>query len=99
MDSNICSRCGKLIGNQSYTITVDGLIQNRHLRCLLTHKALLKRSGIASAVVGSILLFLNQGDFILSGQFHFALICKAPLTYLVPFSVATWGAVSNSKRR
>ena len=99
MDQNTCSRCRKLIVKQSYNITVDGLVQNRHLWCLLTHKALLKRSGIASLLVGSILLGLNQGDFILSGQFHPALMWKAPLTYLVPFSVATWGAVSNSKKR
>ena len=99
MDQNTCSRCRKLIANQPYNITVDGLVQNRHLWCLLAHRALLKRSGIASVVVGSILLGLNQGDFLLSGQFHSALLWKAPLTYLVPFSVATWGAISNSKRR
>ena len=99
MDQNICSRCRKSIAKQPYNITVNGVVQNRHLWCLVTHKPLLIRSVLASVVVGSILLGLNQGDFILSGQFHAALVWKVPLTYLVPFSVATWGAVSNSKRR
>jgi len=94
---NACGKCFKLIKNESYNITVDGLVQNRHMMCLLTHKPLLKRSLVASMVVGSILLMLNQGDFILSGEFHATLLWKVPLTYLVPFSVATWGAVTNSK--
>lgn len=49
------------------------------------------------AVVGTALTALNQGDAILLGQFSGALAWKIPLTYCVPFLVATYGALSNSR--
>ncbi|MCS5648550.1 MAG: nitrate/nitrite transporter NrtS [Dehalococcoidia bacterium] len=50
---------------------------------------------MAASLVGTILILLNQGDFIFTGDFYKGLIWKVPLTYLVPFCVATWGAVTN----
>jgi len=58
---------------------------------------MLNRSLMAAGLVGTILILLNQGDFIVSGNFYRALIWKIPLTYIVPFCVATWGAVTNCK--
>ena len=52
---------------------------------------------IASLVVGTALTALNQGDAILTGQLANALAWKIPLTYCVPFLVATYGALSNSR--
>ncbi|MCY3691029.1 MAG: nitrate/nitrite transporter NrtS [Chloroflexota bacterium] len=52
---------------------------------------------MASVVVGTVLTALNQGDAILSGQLVGALAWKIPLTYCVPFVVATYGALSNSR--
>lgn len=68
------------------------------LVCSLTHRPMLKRSAIASLVVGTILTLLNQGDLLLSGQWSGALWWKIPLTYCVPFLVATYGALTNSRR-
>ena len=45
------------------------------------------------------LLAINQGDVLLSGRWPAALAWKIPLTYLVPFVVATWGALLNSRVR
>ena len=59
---------------------------------------MLKTSFKTSLVVGTILVALNQGDIILSGNFPPALFWKIPLTYVVPFCVASWGALSNAKR-
>ena len=58
---------------------------------------MLRRSLVASAVVGTVLTLLNQGDAIILGQMTVALAWKIPLTYCVPFLVATYGALSNSR--
>lgn len=68
-------------------------------RCALWHGPLLKRSLGTSAVVGTVLLTINQGDVLLSSHWPAALAWKVPLTYLVPFLVATWGALLNSRVR
>lgn len=63
----------------------------------MRHWPMLRRSLIASVVVGTALTALNQGDTILAGQLTNALAWKIPLTYCVPFLVATYGALSNSR--
>lgn len=55
--------------------------------------AILRRSARAALVVGTLLTALNQGDLLLQGIFPPALWWKVPLTYLVPFLVATYGAL------
>ncbi len=59
---------------------------------------MLRRSLIACLVVGTVLTLLNQGDKLFAGQFPTALAWKIPLTYSVPFLVATYGALVNSRR-
>jgi hypothetical protein len=51
------------------------------------------RSVRAALVVGTLLTALNQGDLILRGEAPPSLWWKVPLTYLVPFLVATYGAL------
>ena len=46
------------------------------------------------AIVGTILVAINQGDLILGGQLDASAAWKIPLTYLVPYCVATYGCVS-----
>jgi len=46
------------------------------------------------AIIGTILVAINQGDLILSGQLDASAVWKIPLTYLVPYCVATYGGVS-----
>ncbi len=65
--------------------------------CALQHGPMLKRSLIAALVVGTILTLLNQGDVLVSGSWNNALYWKIPLTYCVPFLVASYGALSNSR--
>ncbi len=59
---------------------------------------MLKRSLIVAAVVGTMLTLLNHGDVFFSGSWNSALYWKVPITYCVPFCVATYGALSNSRR-
>lgn len=51
-----------------------------------------QRSLVVSLVVGTILAAINQGDVILAGEMPN--LFKIGLTYLVPYGVATYGAVS-----
>ena len=67
-------------------------------RCAIKHRPMLRRSVIVALVVGSVLTLLNQGDVLFSGSWNSALYWKVPLTYCVPFCVATYGALSNSRR-
>ena len=41
---------------------------------------------------------LNQGDVLLAGDLSNALYWKIPLTYCVPFLVATYGALINNRK-
>ena len=59
---------------------------------------MLRRSAIVAVVVGTILTVLNQGDTLFSGQWNNALYWKIPLTYCVPFLVATYGALTAARR-
>jgi hypothetical protein len=59
---------------------------------------MLRRSLVAAMAVGTVLTLLNQGDTLLSGQWTAALFWKIPLTYCVPFCVATYGALANGRK-
>ena len=50
-----------------------------------------------AAIVGTVLVSINQGDNILAGQLP--PIWKICLTYCVPYCVATWGAVTAKRAR
>ncbi len=65
--------------------------------CAIRHRPLLWRSALTSLVVGTILVAINQGTDIVVGVFPASLAWKVPLTYAVPFLVASWGALSNSR--
>lgn len=108
--SPTCSRCSKeLKGSVSFFFrppgsvegVASGLLPAGSVKCLvcgLLHKPMLKRSAFAGVIVGTILTGLNQGDLLLAGQWNDALLWKIPLTYCVPFLVATYGALTNSRR-
>ncbi|WP_420346433.1 nitrate/nitrite transporter NrtS [Pelagibius sp.] len=54
--------------------------------------AVVRRSTMVALVVGTALVAINQGDRLVAGQG--LELMKAVLTYLVPYCVATYGAVS-----
>ena len=53
------------------------------------------RSIKVAAIVGTILVGINQGDAILNGEFTPELAWKVPLTYMVPYLVSTYACVSS----
>lgn len=54
--------------------------------------AVVRRSLGVALVVGTLLVAINQGDRLIAGQGLD--LAKVILTYLVPYCVATYGAVS-----
>ena len=60
---------------------------------------MLWRAGKAALFVGTVLTLLNQGDALVAGgPLPKALAWKIPLTFLVPFCVTIYGAMSNARR-
>lgn len=90
-----CARCGRELGvGRAYLMGGE----RRCLRCALRHRPLLRRSTLTAVVVGTVLVLINQGPELLSGALAPALVWKVPLTYAVPFCVATWGALGAARR-
>ena len=101
-----CGRCGRHSGKGwSFAFkrpVLEGAPDEGEIikcaRCALRHRPMLRRSFIVALVVGTILTLLNQGDTLFSGSWNGALYWKVPITYCVPFVVATYGALTNSRR-
>lgn len=87
----LCASCGR----RSPRFNIGGA--RRCLPCTLRFRPLLRRSLLTALFVGTVLTAINQGNLILSGDLSAALLWKVPLTYCVPFCVATWGALINSR--
>ncbi len=71
----------------------------RCLRCALTYGPLVRRSLAIAVIVGTALTAINQGNIIVRGDFPESLYWKIPLTYAVPYCVATLGAILNARSR
>jgi hypothetical protein len=97
--ADACHGCGTTGARATF------LFQSRHGPvvkcglCALRHRPMLKRSLAVALVVGTLLVAINQGDVLFDARWSAALAWKIPLTYLVPFVVATWGALMNSRVR
>ena len=63
---------------------------------LVCNTRVLRKALGATVVVGSILVFLNQGDVLLTGQVTSTVLIKILLTPLIPFCVTMLGALLNS---
>ena len=93
-----CDRCRKVLARGiGFAFKTSAGETIRCLGCALQFVPVLRRSALASLVVGSVLVALNQGDLIFSGDWTNTLYLQVPLTYTIPFLVVTWGALSNSR--
>lgn len=99
-DLERCRGCARPLSSQAvYQFHAADGAHRKCRSCAFTHRPMLRRSLGIAAVVGTVLLAINQGDLLFSGRWPAALAWKIPLTYLVPFLVATWGALLNSRTR
>ncbi len=104
--STTCDQCGRQSGKGwSFAFkkpVADGAADSgmvvKCTRCAVRHRPMLRRSLTVALVVGSLLTVLNQGDVLFAGSWKDPLYWKIPLTYCVPFCVATYGALSNGRR-
>ena len=71
--------------------------QARCLRCSFLYWPMVRRSLMASLLVGTLLTAINQSTVIFGGSWDNDLYWKIPLTFCVPFCVATYGALTNSR--
>ena len=93
-----CSRCNRdLPSGGGYTVRTPQGRLRKCLRCALRHGPMLRRSFYVALVVGTLLTALNQGDVLMAQGLTGALRWKIPLTYVVPFCVATYGALANAR--
>lgn len=93
-----CARCGQAFGHRAvYQFQTRSGLTGKCLSCALMHLPMLRRSALIAIVVGTVLTAINQGDLLLAGHWSPALAWKLPLTYAVPFIVATLGALGTGK--
>jgi hypothetical protein len=96
--NNTCDGCGVTLTGIAYELrTAGGGRSARCLRCGLSYGPLIRRSVVVALLVGTLLVAINQGNVIISGGFSASLYWKIPLTYCVPFAVATTGALLNAR--
>jgi hypothetical protein len=89
-----CAHCGRMLRAASGFV-LGG--QRRCLWCAVRDRPMLRRSAVTALVVGTVLVAINQVGALDAGQFRPALQWQIPLTFTVPFLVASWGALSNSR--
>ena len=93
-----CSRCGTELRGTAYEVRLAADVVLRCLRCALLRWPMVRRSLLISLLVGTLLTAINQGNILVQGDFAASLAWKIPLTYLVPYCVATAGAVLSARR-
>lgn len=94
--ASICCRCGRDRAGRIAFMLAGRL---RCPRCAVLYTPMLRRSFYTAVVVGTLLIAINQGGILLHGDVPRAFYWKIPLTYFVPFCVASWGALGNASRR
>lgn len=92
-----CSVCGCRNPPRFRFAATDGGAVLRCLRHALAYGPLLRRSARVAAIVGAVLFLINQADVVLAGHLTFGVAAKVALTFLVPFSVATYAALAASR--
>ena len=61
---------------------------------LATRRNVVARGLRVGAVVGTVLVAINQGDALISGEMPLSGFWKISLTYVVPYLVSTYSSVS-----
>jgi len=92
--SALCARCHRRLAPGVGFVLSD---QRRCLWCALMYRPMLRRSLFTGLVVGTVLTAINHGVALAEGRFAASMMWQIPLTYAVPFCVATWGGLSNSR--
>ncbi len=96
--AELCARCGRPFGRRpTYWFQTPSGLTGRCLRCALRYPPMIRRSTLIAAIVGTALSAINHGDTLLADSWPAALLWKLPMTYAVPFIVATVGALGSGR--
>ena len=90
-----CENCHRELASIAYELQTKKGRLPHCLTCALRWPPLVKRSLVICVLVGTLVTAINQGNFIVSGDFQQAMAWKIPLTYMVPFVVAITGGLLN----
>lgn len=88
-----------LMGKRFATRFVYIARETRSFIAYCTEPDTLLRSIKTALIVGTILVLINHGSEVLSGQFAWNWAIPALVTYLVPFSVPTYGQAQGKRQR
>ena len=94
IEEDRCDCCSRVLRGGT-TFAIGG--ERRCLRCAVCYRPMLWRSVLTASVVGSVLTAVNEGPSLLRGAFRAEMTWQMTLNYLVPFCVASWGALINSR--
>lgn len=94
----VCASCTRSLTGVNYRARTGNSEFVRCFACALLQKDMLLRAAKAASVVGTVLTVLNHGDqvFRVDG-WPPDLAWKVSLTYVVPFCVTLYGAMSNTR--
>ncbi len=92
-----CEKCDRELAAVSYELPSERGRQSHCLMCAIRFPPMLRKSLVICLLIGTMLTAINQGNFILAGDFQWAMAWKIPLTYTVPFVVATTGGLLNAR--
>jgi hypothetical protein len=95
---HVCARCGTSLDHTYFEMSTRGGTSEKCLRCAVIHAPLVKRALKTALVVGTVLTTINQLDMIVAQGVTGRVAFKVGLTFIVPFVVTTWGALSNARR-
>ncbi len=85
--------CGHLGRAQHYQFRHD-LPDPLCLMCAILHRPVLRRATLIALIIGTILTIINQSDVLLMRAVTPLVLLKILLTYVVPYSVSTYSALS-----
>jgi fructose-specific phosphotransferase system IIC component len=66
----------------------------RDFLILCVSRSIVRRAGFTALMVGTVLIIINHGDVLLTGQVDASRLFKMILTVLVPYIVSTVSSVS-----
>ncbi|HVB10763.1 MAG TPA: nitrate/nitrite transporter NrtS [Bacillota bacterium] len=91
--------CGRPLRGLCFRFPVPDGYVDKCGRCALLQPPLVRNGVKVAAAVGSLLTLINQGDVLARGVITPLVLVKIVLTYMVPYAVATYGALSVNRAR
>ena len=94
-----CGVRGRASGGRYRFAAGDGVPRVRCLRHAILFPPVFRRAVRVAVLVGTALFLINQADVVLGGDLTPGVAAKIGLTYLIPFSVATYSALAINRLR